>query len=165
MTETSRSRPRPRGAALALLALVCASAFIGRSVNTSDGAEVVSESLGLLVQGHFGFGRAPAAGSSIPEPASHTHSKYGLFPSLLTLPTLGPPWPARRLIGAAGLDALSALTWLAGTLLAALAFGSLVRALRPDAAGPWEAAFVVGTFLWPYAADSFVEPFAAAGLA
>ena len=66
---------------------------------------------------------------------------------------------------AAGVDALTAVAWSCGVLLAGLAFGSLVRALRPGAAGPWEAAFVAGTFLWPYAADSFIEPYAAAGLA
>ena len=165
MREAFRGGLRSRGAALALLTLVCASAFIGRSVNTSDGAEVVSESLGLFVQGHPGFGRIPAAGASTPESAPPAHSKYGLYASLLPLPTLGPAWSLRRLIGASGVDALTALTWSFGTALAALAFGSLVRALRPGATGPWEVAFVAGTFLWPYAADSFVEPFAAAGLA
>lgn len=165
MREAFRGGLRSRGAALALLTLVCASAFIGRSVNTSDGAEVVSESLGLFVQGHPGFGRIPAAGASTPESAPPAHSKYGLYASLLPLPTLGPAWLLRRLIGASVVDALTALTWSFGTALAALAFGSLVRALRPGATGPWEVAFVAGTFLWPYAADSFVEPFAAAGLA
>jgi len=165
LREAFRGGLRSRGAALALLTLVCASAFIGRSVNTSDGAEVVSESLGLFVQGHPGFGRIPAAGASTPESAPPAHSKYGLYASLLPLPTLGPAWLLRRLIGASVVDALTALTWSFGTALAALAFGSLVRALRPGATGPWEVAFVAGTFLWPYAADSFVEPFAAAGLA
>ena len=165
MREAFRGGLRSRGASLALLALVCAFAFIGRSVNTSDGAEVVSESLGLLVQGHPGFGRMPAVGPSTPESAPPAHSKYGLFASVLPLPALAPAWLLRRLIGASGVDAVTALTWSLGTALAALAFGSLVWALRPGATGPWEAAFVAGTFLWPYAADSFVEPFAAAGLA
>jgi hypothetical protein len=145
--------------------VICASAFVGRSVNTSDGAEVVSESLGLFVQGRSGFARIPAPGPAAPDSVQPTHSKYGLFPSLLPLPTLGPAWLLRRLIGAPGVDGLTALTWSIGTALAGLAFGALVRALRPGATGPWEAAFVAGTFLWPYAADSFVEPFAAAGLA
>lgn len=165
MREAFRGGLRSRGTSLALLTLICASAFIGRSVNTSDGAEVVSESLGLFVQGRLGFGRIPAAGPSAPEPVPPAHSKYGLYASLLPLPTLGPAWSLRRLIGAPGVDALTALTWSFGAALAALAFGSLVRALRPEATGPWEVAFVAGTFLWPYAADSFVEPFAAAGLA
>ena len=132
---------------------------------TSDGAEIVSESLGLFVEGWFGFGRIPAADSPPPEASQPSHSKYGLYPSLVTLPTLGPAWASRRLVGGAGVDALTAVTWSCGVLLAGLAFGALVRAFRPDATGPWEAAFVAGTFLWPYAAESFVEPYAAAGLA
>lgn len=161
LRRTFRSRRSP------ILALVVAVAlpFIGRSVTTSDGAEVVAESLGPFVQGHLGFGRIPAAGASTPESALPAHSKYGLYASFLPLPTLGPAWLLRRMIGASGVDALTALTWSFGTALAALAFGALVRALRPGATGPWEVAFVAGTFLWPYAADSFVEPFAAAGLA
>lgn len=156
---------RKRRAPILALVVAVALPFIGRSVTTSDGAEVVSESLGLFVQGRSGFGRSPAAGPSTPESAPTAHSKYGLYASLLPLPTLGPAWLWRRLIGASGVDALTALTWSFGTALAALAFGSLVRTLRPGATGPWEVAFVAGTFLWPYAADSFVEPFAAAGLA
>jgi hypothetical protein len=150
-----------------LLALVLAAGFpyIGRSVTTADGAEVVSESLGLFVQGSFGLGRIPPADSSTPEMGPAGHSKYGLFPSLLPVPALAAVWPVRRLVGGAGVDAAIAATWTLGVVLAGLAFGRLVRTLRPDAAGPWEAAFVAGTFLWPYAADSFVEPFAAAGLA
>lgn len=163
MAESPASRPG-RFSLLALLAVV-ALPYIGRAVATADGAEVVSESLGLFVQGGPGFGRMPPADASAPEIAPPHHSKYGLFPSLLPLPGLGAAWPVRRVIGAAGVDALTALTWSAGVLLAGLAFGWLVRALKPDATGPWEAAFVAGTFLWPYAADSFVEPFAAAGLA
>jgi len=163
MAESPASRPG-RFSLLALLAVV-ALPYIGRAVATADGAEVVSESLGLFVQGGPGFGRMPPADASTPEVAPPHHSKYGLFPSLLPLPGLGAAWPVRRMIGAAGVDALTALTWSAGVLLAGLAFGWLVRALKPDATGPWEAAFVAGTFLWPYAADSFVEPFAAAGLA
>ncbi len=156
---------RSRGAALTLLALVCALPFIGRSVSTADGAEVVSESLGLFVEGGFGYGRMPPPDGSAPDVAPAHHSKYGLFPSLLPLPGLGAGWSLRRVFGAAGIDVLTAFTWAAGALLAGLAFGRLVRVLRPDATGPWEAALVVGTFLWPYGAESFVEPFAAAGLA
>ena len=163
MAEGSLSRPRH----LSLLALCFAIAlpFVGRSVTTSDGAEVVSESLGLFVDGAFGYGRGPAAAGSAPEEAPPRHSKYGLFPSLLPVPGLGAGWLLRRFVGAAGVDALTALTWAGGVFLAGLAFGRLVRVLRPDATGPWEAAFVAGTFVWPYAAESFVEPFAAAGLA
>ncbi len=164
MTGAIREGPKSRAVSLALLALVCAFAFIGRCVNTSDGAEVVSESLGLLVQGHPGFGRVPPANDSRPSPAP-AHSKYGPFASLVTLPALAPAWLLRRAVGPVGLDALAALTWSLGAALAGLAFGRLVRALRTSATGPWEAALVGGTFLWPYAADSFVEPFAAAGLA
>ncbi|HEY3349488.1 MAG TPA: hypothetical protein VGM13_06930 [Thermoanaerobaculia bacterium] len=163
MAEGPVSRPR-RVSLLALLAVV-ALPYIGRAVATADGAEVVSESLGLFVQGGPGFGRMPPADASTPEVAPAHHSKYGLFPSLVPLPGLGAAWLVRRGIGAAGVDAVTAFTWSAGVLLAGLAFGWLVRVLRPDATGPWEAAFVAGTFLWPYAADSFVEPFAAAGLA
>jgi hypothetical protein len=151
-----------RGPLLALF-LVVAAAYIGRSVSTADGGDVVSESLGVFVQGTFGYGRMPAAvATAIPGPA---HSKYGLFPSLLPLPALATGWVARRSAGAAGVDALAALTWSCGALLAGLAFGALVRALRRDATGYWEAAIVAGTFVWPYAGESFVEPFAAAGLA
>ena len=159
--------PASRSRRISLLALfvVVALPYIGRAVATADGAEVVSESLGLFVQGGPGFGRMPPADASTPEVAPAHHSKYGLFPSLLPLPGLGAAWPVRRVIGAAGVDALTALTWSAGVLLAGLAFGWLVRVLKPGATGPWEAAFVAGTFLWPYAGDSFVEPFAAAGLA
>ena len=159
--------PASRTRRISLLALfvVVALPYIGRAVATADGAEVVSESLGLFVQGGPGFGRMPPADASTPEVAPAHHSKYGLFPSLLPLPGLGAAWPVRRVIGAAGVDALTALTWSAGVLLAGLAFGWLVRVLKPGATGPWEAAFVAGTFLWPYAGDSFVEPFAAAGLA
>lgn len=156
---------RSRRAPILLLLVAVALPFIGRSVTTVDGAEMVSESLGLFVQGHFGLGRMPPADASAPESAPPFHSKYGLFPSLLPLPTLGPAWWLRAFIGAEAVDALIGLTWFFGVFLAGLAFGSLVRALRPDATGPWEAAFVAGTFLWPYAAESFVEPFAAAGLA
>ena len=158
--QTRRRRMAP---ILALLVVV-AVPYVGRSVTTVDGAEMVSESLGLFVQGHFGLGRMPPSDASPSEEAPY-HSKYGLFPSLLPLPTLAPAWWARDVIGAPAVDGLIALTWSAGVFLAGLAFGALVRQLRPDATGPWEAAFVAGTFLWPYAAESFVEPFAAAGLA
>ncbi len=154
---------------LSLLALCVAVMlpFVGRSVTTSDGAEVVSEALGLFVGGGFGYGRIPPLDGpgSTPEMAPPHHAKYGLFPSLLPLPWLGAAWPLRRTVGAAGVDALTAFTWAGGVTLAGLAFGWLVRVLRKDATGPWEAALVAGTFLWPYAAESFVEPFAAAGLA
>jgi hypothetical protein len=152
-----------RGPLLALLVAV-ALPYIGRSVSTSDGAEVVSESLGLFVQGSFGYGRMPAA-AAVAAATEPPHSRFGLFPSLVPLPALAAGRAARGIAGTPGLETLVACTWSCGVLLAGLAFGVLVRALRADATGPWEAAFVAGTFLWPYAAESFMEPFAAAGIA
>jgi len=52
-----------------------------------------------------------------------------------------------------------------GAGLAAWAFLALARSLKPDASPFWAPAFLAGTYLWPYAADSFVEPWAAAALA
>jgi len=93
------------------------------------------------------------------------HSMYGLFPTLLSLAVLAPAWVLRSLLGARGLDAAAALLWTAGAMLCGSAFGRLVRVLEPSASRLWAPAFVAGTFLWPYAADSFMEPFAAAALA
>lgn len=160
--EVSRRLSRPfgwTGGAAALLAVALAFPFIGRAVNTSDGIEVVSETLGLFVEGRFAYARLPSG-----QPASE-HSLYGLFPSLLPLPFLTAGWPFRGSIAAPALDALVSLTWLTGTLLAALGFLRLARILAPGASPLLAGGFVAGTFLWPYAADSFVEPWAAGCLA
>ncbi len=164
MREALRDGLRFRGASVVLLTLVCASAFIGRSVNTSDGAEVISEGLGVLIRGEAAYGRMPS-GEAATAGVSPAHSMYGLFPTLLALPVLAPAWLLRARLGARGLDAAAALLWTAGVMLCGWAFGRLVRALEPSTSGLWAPAFVVGTFLWPYAADSFIEPFAAAALA
>jgi hypothetical protein len=164
LREALRDGLRSRGASLALLALVCASAFIGRSVNTSDGAEVISEGLGVLVRGEAAYGRMPSAEAATAG-LSVAHSMYGIFPTLLALLVLAPAWLLRTLLGARGLDAAAALLWMAGAMLCGWAFGRLVRAVQPSASRLWAPAFVAGTFLWPYAADSFMEPFAAAALA
>jgi hypothetical protein len=143
---------------MALLAVALAFPFIGRAVNTSDGAEVVSETLGFLVEGRFTY--VQSAAGVAPE-----HSKYGIFPSLLPLPFLGAGWPFRVALPAGTLDVLVALTWLSGALLAAMGFLRLARSLEPAASPLLAGGFVAGTFLWPYAADSFVEPWAAGCLA
>lgn len=153
---------------LALAALL-AFAYIGRAVISSDGAEVVSETLGLFVQGRLEAATLPPPETTDPfEQARRPppfHSRYGLVPSLLPVPFMAAAWPLRGRIGAQGLDRAVALTWLAGVALAALGFVRVVRVLRPKASCFWGSALVAGTFLWPYAADSFVEPFAAAFLA
>lgn len=144
---------------MALLAIALVFPFIGRAVNTADGAEVVSETLGLFVEGRFTYVGQPSDGVA-PE-----HSKYGVFPSLLPLPFLAAGWPFRAVFPAGVLDVLVALTWLFGALLAALGFLALARSLEPVASPLFAGGFVAGTFLWPYAADSFVEPWAAGCLA
>lgn len=164
MREALRDGLRSRSAALALLTLVCMSAFVARSVSTSDGAEVISEGLGVLIRGEAAYGRMPS-GEAATAGVSPAHSMYGLFPTLLALPVLAPAWLLRALLGARGLDAAVALLWTAGAMLCGWAFGRLVRALEPSSSRLWAPAFVAGTFLWPYAADSFMEPFAAAALA
>ena len=55
-------------------------------------------------------------------------------PSCL-FPAWAPRGPSAGSIGAAGVDALTALTWSAGVLLAGLAFGWLVRVLQPGRDG------------------------------
>ncbi len=150
---------RARLLAGALYAALLALAFIGRAVISSDGAEVVSVTLGFLVNGRFEAAMLPTA-DILPIPSLHSH--YGLFPSLLPLPFLGAAWPLRHGLGAAGLDAAVALTWAAGALLCALAFLRLARALRPGLSPLWGPAFLAGTFLLPYAADSFFDPYSGA---
>ncbi len=156
---------RARVVGVASLLAVAALPFIGRSVISSDGLEVVGESLGLLVNGAFSFGRIPPASHDAMRTAAASHSMYGLFPSLLPLVVLAPAWPFRVALGARVLDALVALTWWAGTCAAGLGFLALARALSRRVSRLWASAFVAGTFLWAYAADSFVEPYAAAAIA
>lgn len=143
-------------------------AFIGRAViSADDGAEMMADTLGFLVQGRFESATLPPSGPSDPNnpPGPAFRSRYGILPSLVPLPFVGPVWPLRRTLGAAGVDACASLTWAAGAVLAALAFFRLARELRPDTSALWVPAFLGGTYLWAYAADSYVEPFAAAGLA
>lgn len=125
---------------------------------------MISEGLGVLIRREAAYGRLPSEEAATAG-VSPAHSIYGLFPTLLSLPVLAPAWLLRTLLGARGLDAAAALLWTAGVMLCGWAFGCLVRALEPSASRLWAPAFVAGTFLWPYAADSFVEPFAAAALA
>jgi hypothetical protein len=155
-----RSRIAP---GLALVALL-AGAFIGRAVISADGSWVLSETLGFLVTGRFEAATIQQPGEVTPSSseAAAVHSKYGLFPSLVPLPFAAAVWPARGAVGGRGVDAAVSLTWAAGVGFAALAFVRLVRALRPEASLWWAPAFVAGTFLWPYAADSFLEPWEAA---
>jgi hypothetical protein len=162
--------PPRRSRALALLATLAlvALAFIGRAViSADDGAEIMADTLGFLVQGRFESATIPPSGPPNPNnpPGPAFRSRYGILPSLVPLPFVGISWPFRRTLGAAGVDACASLTWAAGAVLAALAFFRLARELRPDASPLWVPAFLGGTYLWAYAADSYVEPFAAAGLA
>lgn len=131
---------------------------------SSDAAEAISDTFGLLVQGRLEAATIPSA---VPGPRSSFafRSHYGVFPSLLLLPFTAIPWALRHAIGAAGLDAGIALAWTTGALLAVLAFRRLARAVAPGSSPWWAPAFLASTFLWAYAADSFFETFAAAGLA
>ncbi len=163
----SATRARGRAAAaLALLLLLLLFPFVGRAVVSSDAAEVVSDTLGLFVTGRLS---APSMPQAYPHPAVPPpppfHSHYGFWPSAFLVPFVALPWALRNQLGAAGLDAAVALTWTAGAGLTAWAFLRLARALRPGASPLWASAFLCGTFLWPYAADSFFETFAAFGLA
>jgi hypothetical protein len=160
----SRTRRRAGAIAAAATLFLLAFAFIGRLAVSSDGAEVVSESFGWLVNGEPTMGLTTPGGAEGYLPG-RIHSRYGLWASLLPLPFLGTGWLLRGAVGVAGLEAFGAVTWSAGVALAALAFLGLVRALRPGASALWAPAFVAGTFLWPYAADSYSEPWAAAALA
>jgi hypothetical protein len=143
----------------ALYAVLLAFAFIGRSVISSDGAEVVSVTLGFFVRGRFEAATFPG-GDLLPIPSLHSH--YGLFPSLLPVPFLAAAWPLRKWLGAPGVDGVVALTWAAGALVCAVSFARLARAFRSDASPLWGPAFLAGTFLWPYAADSFFDPYSGA---
>jgi hypothetical protein len=159
--------PRRALALLATLALI-AIAFIGRAViSADDGAEMMADTLGFLVQGRFESATIPQAGPPNPylPPVPAFRSRYGILPSLVPLPFVGAAWPFRRTLGAAGVDACASLTWAAGAVLAALAFFRLAQELRSSVSPLWVPAFLGGTYLWAYVADSYVEPFAAAGLA
>jgi hypothetical protein len=156
---------RARAAAALLLLALAGLAFTGRAVLSSDGADMTSETLGFLVLGKFENASLPPAKPDpwLPTPPPF-HSRYGLFPSLVPLPLLGAAWPLRGHVGAAWIEGFTALTWTAGALFASLAFLALARRLKPDATPLWAPAFLAGTFLWPYASDSFMEPFSAAAL-
>jgi hypothetical protein len=165
--ERIASSGRARFLAAAMMLAVVGLAFIGRSVlSADDGAEMMSDTLGFLVQGRFESATLPPTSPDpfLP-PAPPFRSRYGLFASLLPLPFLGVAWPFQQYLGAAGVDAAASLTWAAGALLAALAFLRLARTLQPGASPLWAPAFLGGTYLWTYVADSYVEPWAAAGLA
>jgi len=127
---------------------------------------MIADTLGFLVQGRFESASIPPATPDpfLPPPPPF-RSRYGLFPSLIPLPFLAVAWPFRRVLGAAAVDASVSLTWTAGSVLASLAFLRLARALRSSASPLWLPGFLGGTFLWTYVADSYIEPWAAAGLA
>ncbi|MDP2959230.1 MAG: hypothetical protein Q8N53_22605, partial [Longimicrobiales bacterium] len=160
------ARGRAHVAAAALTLVLLAAPFIGRAVVSSDGAEVLAETLGLFVTGRL---EAPTTPPEYIDPffppAPPLHSRYGFFPSLLLVPFVGAAWPFREALGPAGFDAAIALAWPVGTLLLCVSFLRLVRALDPGASGFWPAAILAATPLWPYAADSFFEPWAGAGIA
>ena len=140
--------------------------WIGRAATSSDGAEILSDTFGLFVTGRLESATVLPENADPNFPAPHPfRSRYGVLPSLLPVPFLAPAWPLRSALGPAGLDAAAALTWAAGAGLAAWAFLGLARRLHPGASPFWAPAFLAGTYLWPYAADSYVEPWAAAALA
>lgn len=146
-----------------MLALaIGASVFIGRPAVTADGAEVLSETLGFLVSGSF---ETPSRIWMTPDhsdaPVLASHSRYGLPASILPLPFLSVGWLLREQVGALWLDRIASLTWLCGALFAAGVTGRLVRVLRPNSSPFWVPAVLAGTFLLPYAAESFVEPWCA----
>ena len=125
--------PRARLFAVAALVVVTAVPFIGRAVISSDGAEVVGEALGVVVNGDFSFGRTPLPPGDAMVTGAPFHSMYGLFPSLLPLTFLAPSWPFRLALGAPLLDAVVSLTWWLGTFAAGLAFLALARTFSPGA--------------------------------
>ncbi|MFI5182484.1 MAG: hypothetical protein ACHQPI_13945 [Thermoanaerobaculia bacterium] len=161
-----RAPCRARLSAVFATAVLLAAAYIGRAVISSDGAEVIADSLGLMVTGRLEAATIPPASiDPFFPPSPPFRSRYGAFPSIALLPVLALAWPFRGALGARGLEAAVALTWTCGAALATWAFLRLGRALRRDASALWAPAFLAGTFLWPYAADSFFEPLAAFGLA
>lgn len=166
---TARPRPEARSIlAAALLAGLIGFAWIGRSVTTIDGAIVVSDSLSFLVNGRFESAPPDTAVRTLPTGERHQpalKSQLGLFPSALVATFLAPVWPARSVLGARALESAAALAWAAGAALSALGFLRLGRVLRPGLSPFWAPAFLAGTFLWPYAAESFLEPWAGGLLA
>lgn len=159
LTLVQRRSRREAAAATALLAALLAFAWIGRAAVSSDGAQVLSETLGFLITGRLEAAQPGADG------ALALHSKYGPFPCLLALPFVAPAWELRDSLGSRGVEAAVSILWAAGAAFAAVGFLAVVRALRPGASPLWAPAFLAGTFLWPYAADSFFEPWAAAAAA
>lgn len=159
-------RPSPGRLALAATLLLVAFAFIGRAViSADDGADILADTLGFLVQGRFESAAPPP---TRPDPYLAEvpfGSRYGVVPSALALVFVGPVWPFRESLGPAAVDAAASLMWATGCVLAAFAFLRLARTLAPAASPLWAPAFLGGTFLWAYAADSYVEPWSAAGLA
>ena len=148
--------------AWALSLAIGASVFIGRPAVTADGAEVLSETLGFLVCGSFETpSRVWMTLDHSDSPVAVSHSRYGLPASILPLPFLSVGWLLREQVGALWLDRIASLTWLCGALFAAGVTGRLVRLLRPSASPFWVPAVLAGTFLLPYAAESFVEPWCA----
>lgn len=167
-TAGEPARLRTSVAAAVLLAGLLAFAWIGRSVTTIDGALVVSDAVSFYVNGRFESAPPTTAARTLPSGARHepsVRSQLGLLPSLLVAVFLAPAWPARGLLGARGLEAFAALSWSAGAALAAFGFFRLARVLRPGLSPAWAPAFVAGTFLWPYAAESFLEPWSGGLLA
>lgn len=166
MSVAPRPHRGPGALAAALFVLLLAFPFVGRAVLSSDGGEVLAETLGLFVTGRLEAPTTPPEyiDPSFP-PAPPLHSRYGFFPSLLMVPFVAAVWPLRGAAGAAAIDAGIALAWPVGTALCGLAFLRLARVLRPGASPLWAAAFLAATPLWPYASDSFFEPWSGAGLA
>lgn len=154
--------------AAALLAGLILFAWIGRSVTGIDGAIVVSDSLSFFVNGRFEAAPPTTEARLLPSGERHEpalRSQLGLLPSLLVTVFLAPAWPLRGLLGARGVEAAAALTWSAGAALCAVGFVRLARALRPGLSPLWAPAFLAGTYLWPYAAESFLEPWSGGLLA
>lgn len=160
-TSTDRERSWHRPLAILLLVAASAAAFIGRGVISADGIEVVAVTLGFFVDGKFEAAMPPTA-DLLPVPPFSSH--YGIFPSFLPVPFLAPAWPFRTQLGARGLDAFIASTWAAGAIAAAWSFYRFSRRLCPGLSPLWAPAFLTGTFLWPYSADSFFDPWAATAL-
>lgn len=153
--------------ALGATGALLACAFTGRAVTSADdGAEMMSDTLGFLVQGRFESATVPpeALDPRLPPPPAF-RSRYGIICSLVPLPFVGAAWPFRRYLGAGAVDACAAVTWAAGAVLAAIAFYRLARSLKTDLSPLWIPGFLGGTYLWTYAAESFIEPWSAAGLA
>ncbi len=151
------------------LALALGLAFSGRAVTVIDGVLVISDTIGFLVQGSFESASPPSQAALVegqpPFTPPPNHSQYGLYPSLIPLPALAAVWPLRGTVSAQIVERVTALTWAAGVAMSAWMFLRLVRSLSKNASGLWAPAFVASTFIWPYTAESFLEPWAAAFIA